>query len=664
MSERYSKLFALEKNLYTKGSPLLICAGSLLHDSYTKNKLAQIKYKNISDSKIKAVKISITMLDTAGSVIGNTVDYQYLDLNAERDNEFGQKAAVILSSDAVRSFTVNVNEVLFENREKWLWDNNSPWTPLRPFMTLSQAYGDEELAAQYQIRYGSNCIYEPAELEDLWLCTCGAINRSSERNCHSCRRVLSALKEINVNSLRQECSGRLKNESEQQLIDEAESNAKKKKRIKLAAIITPLVFIAVLLAAFVPGAMKRSGAYSDASRLLSAGQYEQAEKAFKALGNYKDSAVQAAKEVPYRKACNIMEMAQKGDENGLKLISVARSSLTDKDNVAVILYSAAAEYFDSLGNYKKSAEYSKQCFAAIEEINNSDIQAEYDAALALLNEKKYLMARDAFLNLGDYKDSQNMSCEAVYQKALSLFNFMEGHNFRKLYAFISTDTETASRAYISQDDALSQGESYIGDLNAAFGRDSVDIDIKEQDEDLVPFQQAVSELFTSLCNYKDSADYIEKIEVLSDYTREFYAFVNAGDLPAALVWLEAYEEEFEGRELWIERLNQYIPFCGTWELNSGDSTLIASSVGQNAVCNSVTGSVVIKDDSIILRLSATDADYIVAELKAEPGSGSFYMNDEHGSTYCAAINVFGRIAYTKYNGSTSPISSCDYSKAQ
>ena len=84
MSERYVKLFALPKNLYTCGSPVVFVAGALLKDNQTGKVLAQLKLQNIGVKSIKAVKVSVRPLDTVGNAIGTAIEYQYLDLNPYR----------------------------------------------------------------------------------------------------------------------------------------------------------------------------------------------------------------------------------------------------------------------------------------------------------------------------------------------------------------------------------------------------------------------------------------------------------------------------------------------------------------------------------------------------------------------------------------------------
>ncbi len=69
MSERYSKLFSLPENLYTEGSPVIIAAGALLKDNSTGKLLVQLKFRNISDCVINAVKVKINAFDPAETVL-------------------------------------------------------------------------------------------------------------------------------------------------------------------------------------------------------------------------------------------------------------------------------------------------------------------------------------------------------------------------------------------------------------------------------------------------------------------------------------------------------------------------------------------------------------------------------------------------------------------
>ena len=191
MSERYTRLFSLPENLYAEGSPVIIAAGALLKDNQTGKVLAQLKLRSISEKDIQAVKVCLYLFDTAGCPIGEPVLFDYLDLRAWRDAEFGQKTPVMVPESKARSYTAAVTEVVFSDKSTWTADGVE-WEPLSRQGTLEGVLQDTELVKQYKITVGSNFTYYPTEEKDLWLCACGAVNRAG-KPCHVCGRTLPAL---------------------------------------------------------------------------------------------------------------------------------------------------------------------------------------------------------------------------------------------------------------------------------------------------------------------------------------------------------------------------------------------------------------------------------------------------------------------------------------
>ena len=118
MSERYTRLFTLPKNLNTEGAPIVIAAGALLKDNDADDVLAQIKFKNISQGTIKAVRVSIQSFDQFGAEI-KEISYEYTNLSANSGEEFGSRTPVYLNNERIRSYSVIVTEVAFENGSVW-----------------------------------------------------------------------------------------------------------------------------------------------------------------------------------------------------------------------------------------------------------------------------------------------------------------------------------------------------------------------------------------------------------------------------------------------------------------------------------------------------------------------------------------------------------------
>ena len=672
MAERYSRLFTLESALYASGAPVMVAAGALLKDSYSTHLMAQLKYIHVGTEPIRSIKVSLTMSNAAGQELPKPLEYQYQDLNVKANAEFGRNVAIILPNDDVRSFRVAVTEVQYDNGSSWTAPEDLQWIPVQKRQLLEEALGDKETAVQYQVRYGNDCKYAPAELDvGLWYCTCGAVNKSADSKCHSCRRALSALKAVNVDDLRQECQGRLKVEEEQAAADKAEAQVKNKKRLRIAAVLVPLFVIAVLVAAIVPQQMAVRRNYNDAIALLEARQFDQAIDAFTALGQYKDSPQQAQYNVPYQRAMYIVSLAQAGNADSLSFIGKTAEDMDTEiygDNgAAALLYQAAIEALTSLGNYRDCDQQIQLCRDALEGLYDEKLQVEYDAALEQLKAGNYLSARDAFLALGEFEDSADMAAEALYQKAVALYEFTEKYKVRYIYASISTEADKPSVFCISRARALEIGTSVIGDLSAACGGDDSNVSIEETPAaELKPMLESLSALFKSLGDYKDSAEYVKKLEEAGDYTRPFYQLCEAGDVQGAYDWLTAYDEEFEERDRWLELLEFYMPFCSDWALYAGDYTLIPMSVGYETPCHAFNTSVVVSLEKITLYITPinTDEEYTV-ELTAEPGKDIFVYDGDQYARYYANISTAGRLAYMKYyiTGDGEMVGSCEYSRS-
>lgn len=213
MSERYARLFSLPENLYQPGSPVMILAGALLKDNQTGGILALMKFKNVGTKPIRGLKVRFFPQDLTGIDLDQPLEHQYLDLNAARDGEFGQKEPVAFPNAITRAFRVEVYQVVFADGTLWNQEQ-SQWSPMPPLQALETALGDKELCKEYQILYGANCRIMPQEDKGLWRCTCGAWNMESEANCHACGKNLDQLKALDLEQLKASRDARLAREQQ------------------------------------------------------------------------------------------------------------------------------------------------------------------------------------------------------------------------------------------------------------------------------------------------------------------------------------------------------------------------------------------------------------------------------------------------------------------
>ena len=302
MGERYSRLFALPNNIYSVGAPVIIAAGALLKDNITGKVLAQLKLQSISNKLIKAATVRIFPRDTAGDALGESVSYQYLDINTGRNGDFGQTVPIPLPNPSTRSFSAAVSDVIFADNTKW-YSSAAAWEPLPSPEPLNKKLNDAELINQFRIEYGRLSSNFLTETKDLWFCVCGAINRESEAECCNCHNKLAVLRKIDLADIEQKKNERLERIA-------SKNAAAKKARARAAMAIALAVVLAVggYFTVNAVNAITKNNAYNAAAALMNGGSYEEAILAFEAMDGYKDSAQQiefcrgAIAEIPKAKA--------------------------------------------------------------------------------------------------------------------------------------------------------------------------------------------------------------------------------------------------------------------------------------------------------------------------------------------------------------------------
>ena len=423
MSERYKRLFSLPENLHADGAPVIVSAGALLQDTENGKAIAQLKIRNINEKNIKAVKVRINLLDTVGRPLDSDVEYQFLDLDVRRDEFFGGKTAIFLENEAVRSFSVSVEEVAFADNSIWTAEKDAKWESI-PKASERKPFEDRELEKQFAIHYGSDWKFNAAKANDLWFCSCGAINSSDEAACHSCKRTFAQCEEINVELLKAERDERIEKESaekERKTEEQRAATEKAKKKAKKVAVITvPVIVVAVALIVLAVTVFIPTGKYNAAVKLYESGQYDEAIAAFEAMDGYKDSEEQI-QNCEYSQAVKLYEEGE---------------------------YEEAIAAFKKIKGYKDSSEQIIKCQTAVKE-------AKYKTAVSLFEKGEYEEAFEAFEALGDYKDCVQKATECV-QKAT------KGKEARQLNALKDVSAgSTIKFGYYEQNNDSSDDEEEI-----------------------------------------------------------------------------------------------------------------------------------------------------------------------------------------------------------
>ena len=374
MAERYNKLYSLPGNLYAAGSPVIICAGALLKDNQSGNVLAQLKFRNICDVGISALKVQVRGFDVSGEEICK-VEHQYLDLNVKRNGLFGAKEAIALPERSVRAYDVQVLAVFFTDGSRYFAEEQL-WESIPEQPQLRTKLFDRELIRQYKLESSEKSEYVPMEYKDLWFCACGEVNTEEEENCYSCGENLQQLKDnLNVEFLLEAKNLRLMEEAKVAAARESsrEHSAKIIKRVLM--VVLPLIIIAAAVMFFMSRSEQKEADYEMAGVLYAAEKYAEAAEAYDALGEYKDSVTMADQARAILSERNSYDKAKKFLENGR--------------------WDDAYNAFSAMGDYEDAPQLATE--------------AIYCKAVELAEKGEHAKAAEIFLSIADYKDSAEMA---------------------------------------------------------------------------------------------------------------------------------------------------------------------------------------------------------------------------------------------------------------
>ena len=404
--EKYSRVFHFDDPLYLKNSPLVILAGAILKNNETDEVVAQLKLKNISNSKIKAVEVLLTLYDPAGEVQEKKINYDFLDLNIYRNGEFGSKEAISLPYKNTRSFDIFIKKVIFDNDE--VWTNNKKYYKLSKQKKLNTILESTEID-YFKKKFGDNSEFVPYVEKDIWYCCCGNINTIEEKKCYCCGVEKSNTSNIDFEKIKIEALYDLSNNyletSNYKLIKEAKHNFevlkeykdskmkidecinklnelsnKNKKNKKIAVfmgIITVLIIITGIVLTTIFNNRKMESRYEEANKLFNEKKYSESIIIFDELGIYKDSKskkIEAENELIYLKAEDYFDNGQ--------------------------FYSAYLEY-KTINKYKDSSEkeYLSKLYYTIKNYNDNDSETFFNQNIEnfkLINDENQI--RKIFVN--------------------------------------------------------------------------------------------------------------------------------------------------------------------------------------------------------------------------------------------------------------------------
>ena len=297
MSDRYTRVFGFANRIYCENCPLVICAGAILFDKISNRVLAQVKYESISEKVISYVRVRIIEKDTAGRVICEKTSKAYMDLDLKRGEVFGSNAPIVLNPET-RAFDVLFEEVVFSDQTVWVPKSNS-YKVIPKQRELSRIFSDEEIVKQYKIETGSSGDYVISAFEDLWICSCGALNHSYESLCAKCKANANVLSNyLNEDLLVEGTKERISRER-RELVKQKKREKARNRNIIIICVVGLILSLAISIGV---NAIKKAKInaetkerYNQGVEHIENGEYEKAVHSLSPIKDYKDAEKQLTK---------------------------------------------------------------------------------------------------------------------------------------------------------------------------------------------------------------------------------------------------------------------------------------------------------------------------------------------------------------------------------
>ena len=257
MASNYERLFSLDGNQFLKQCPVLLCGGTILKHIIKGTLVTQLKFKNLDDKTIIALKVKLSYYNPAKEKIYED-EFDYLDLQVQRDTEFGSKTPIIIKNTAARSFTVLVKQVVFDDGT--VWNNNEQFNDaINSPQLINDVFHEEKMLEKTKEIFGEKAIYLPNRYDGLWTCVCGEINKDNEKTCYCCgnkyEKVFSFDFTRLLDELELEKKQLIEDKKEEILTDEDNKKSKK----PLILIVSSAVVLLIILALFISPKNNKSG---------------------------------------------------------------------------------------------------------------------------------------------------------------------------------------------------------------------------------------------------------------------------------------------------------------------------------------------------------------------------------------------------------------------
>ncbi len=457
---KFEAIFESTEGKLQANVPVLIEKFTLIKKTADDSIFARCTFRSLTDKPIKALLLDVVATDAWGNAAEGVEGFQLLDLKTKREAEFGQTTPIPIPNKNVRSIDVVIKKILYEDRSMEDCDGSYTTVPMQT--SLLTTLGMKEAVEKYAEMTTKAAKFVPVVGQEVWRCTCGAINTVGNDICYSCQSSLAAQqaayqpeqiiaetkafleekrrKEEEIRLAREkeqrEAEERLRKVQEEKERQEREAKEakkdKKKKIIKRTIIsIVSLILVAVIgygtIFHLVP-LIRYNMAASKVEKL----EFDSAYNTYIALKDYKDCPEKAT-ETLYKKATYL-----EGQEQFVEAAVEYEKVLNYQDSKTKATYCRnEANYRDAKAKFDaKDYDGAIAAFAALGDYSESKDwvnKTNYEIAKGNYEKCNYSEAYDQFTALGDFEDSKVQANESMYMMAETALDAKDYQTAYKYY---------------------------------------------------------------------------------------------------------------------------------------------------------------------------------------------------------------------------------------
>ncbi len=183
MNTDFNSIAKSRAKYYLKGSPVQFTCVELLKTQEQQNVAVTLTFKNIAPAVLESLNIVFSCKDGNGQVVAQE-KFTYKDLQVQAGQVFGSDDAVFVSNTPISNVEVKIVSAVYGGKLHNLTNCQIiPLPALRPLSVQSKQMLDNMLNITH-----SN--YVPCNVQDGWVCTCGAFNYNTGTSAQICSECM------------------------------------------------------------------------------------------------------------------------------------------------------------------------------------------------------------------------------------------------------------------------------------------------------------------------------------------------------------------------------------------------------------------------------------------------------------------------------------------